>query len=114
MVQNFQIHSESKWSRVVRDSTLRNNSTLTQMHLTYGSEHKTERFRSIEVIVLGAGGNWQNWCFLPKTVCSLRKVVKEIFQYPSFYDFYFFLGVQKIKSLHQFGPGSSVIDAGGS
>jgi hypothetical protein len=35
MVQNFQIHSKSKWSRVIRDSTLRNNSTLTQKHLTY-------------------------------------------------------------------------------
>jgi hypothetical protein len=45
--------------------------------------------------------------------CSSGKVVKEIFQYPSFYDFYFFLRVPKIKLLQKFGPGSSVIDAGG-
>jgi hypothetical protein len=32
-VQIFQMHSKSKWSRVFRDSTLRNNSTLTQLHL---------------------------------------------------------------------------------
>jgi hypothetical protein len=53
-------------------------------------------------------------CFLTKTaICSSEKVFKEIFQYPSFYDFNFFLGVQKIK-LQKLGPGSSAIDAGGS
>jgi hypothetical protein len=57
----------------------------------------------------------QAWCFLTKTaICLSGKVVQEIFQYPSFYDFYFFLGVQKRKLLLKFGLGSSVIDAGGS
>jgi hypothetical protein len=37
MVQSFQIHSKSKWSRV-RNSTLWNNSTLTQHHLGYSSK----------------------------------------------------------------------------
>jgi hypothetical protein len=60
---------------------------------TYGPEHKTERFRSIEVIVnfwelveIGKIG-----VFLTKTaLCSSGHFVQEIFEYPSFYDFYFF------------------------
>jgi hypothetical protein len=43
---------------------------------------------------------------------QVRKI-KEIFEYPSSYDFYFFLGRKK-KLLQKIGPGSSAIDAGGS
>jgi hypothetical protein len=53
-------------------------------------------------------------CFLTKTannLCSSEKVVKEIFQYQSFYDFYFF---QKRKLLQKIAPSSSAIDAGES
>jgi alpha-L-fucosidase len=60
---------------------------------TYSPEHKTERFRSIEVIV----NFWEpvevgkNGVFLTNTaLCSSGHFVKEIFEYPSFYDFYFF------------------------
>jgi hypothetical protein len=36
--------------------------------------------------------------FSDKNSCSLEKFVQKIFQYPSFYDFYFFLGVKKKKN----------------
>jgi hypothetical protein len=90
-----------------------------KMHLKYstygyGPEHKTERFRSIEVIV----NFWELveigkiYVFWQKQLYGLSgKVVKEIFQYSSLYDFDFFLGVQKIKLLQKIWPGSSVIVA---
>jgi hypothetical protein len=64
---------------------------------TYGPEHKTERFRSIEVI----GNFWElvevgkNCVFLTQTLCSSTQFVKEIFLYLRFYDFNSFSGVQK-------------------
>jgi hypothetical protein len=62
MVQNFQIHSKSKQSRVIRDSTLRNNSTLTQMHLTYFLVHG-QLLGSTNVGTLAGlwGAMFQNW-----------------------------------------------------
>jgi hypothetical protein len=51
--------------------------------------------------------------FFLQKICSSGKIVKAMFQYLSFYDLYFFLGVQKRKLLQKFGPGSSAIDAGG-
>jgi hypothetical protein len=84
---------------------------------TYGPEHKTERFRSISrlSLIFGIWLKLAKLMFFYKNsyICSSGKIVKEIFQYPSYYDFYF-LWVQKIKLLQKFGPCSSVIDAGGS
>jgi hypothetical protein len=37
---------------------------------------------------------------------------EEILQYPNFYDFYFFLGFQKIKLLLKSAPGKSAFEAG--
>jgi hypothetical protein len=58
----------------------------------------TKRIALIVKFFLGSGWSWKNWCFLTKTaICSLGKIVNGIFQYPSFYDFYLFLRVQKNK-----------------
>jgi hypothetical protein len=82
---------------------------------TYGPEHKTARFRSIEDIVnLWELVGVEKICVILTKTAMSGKVVKKIFQNPSFYEFYFFLGVQKRKLLQKFGTGSSVIDAGGS
>jgi hypothetical protein len=56
--------------------------------------------RSRLSLIFGSWLKLEKLCFLTKTaICSSGKVVKEIFQLPSFYDFYFFLSVQNIAAV---------------
>jgi hypothetical protein len=75
---------------------------------SYGPEHKTERFRSIEVI-----GNFWELVEVGKNCVFRTQFVKEIFLYQRVYDFNSFLGVQIKFSLQMLRPGGSAIEARG-